>query len=121
MASFIILCRTKALRRFSTPRTPTNCQQKSESGAVQLNQYCLPFVQNLYTHQCLTVLRHVGTLNNEIVHLPQILSALSASFRLKTNFSHIQRLHNMLYVYGATIIEIVRRKEFSKRRSVMLY
>ena len=70
--------------------------------------------QNLYTHQCLTVLRHIGALNNEIVHLPQILSALSASFRLKTNFSHIQRLHNMLYAYGATIIEIVRRKEFSK-------
>ncbi|KAF9472749.1 hypothetical protein BDN70DRAFT_886621 [Pholiota conissans] len=69
--------------------------------------------KNLYTHHCLTVLRHISALNNEMVHLPPALTALAASFRAKTSFSHIQRLHNMLYAYGATIIEIVRRKEFS--------
>ena len=68
--------------------------------------------QNLYTRQCLTILHHVAALNNELVHVPPALSALVASFRGKTSFSHIQRLHNMLYAYGATIIEIVRRKEF---------
>ncbi|KAF8903289.1 hypothetical protein CPB84DRAFT_1814678 [Gymnopilus junonius] len=44
----------------------------------------------------------------------ETLATLVASFRGKTSFSHIQRLHNMLYAYGATIIEIVRRKEFSR-------
>lgn len=76
-----------------------------------------PFIvtaQNIYTRRCLTVLHHISSLNNEIVHLPPALSALQSSFRGKTSFSHIQRLHTMLYAYGATIIEIVRRKEFCK-------
>jgi autophagy-related protein 11 len=81
---------------------------------IILVETSLIWVQNMYTHRCLTVLRHISDLNNEIVQLPPVLSALSASFRLKTSFSHIQRLHSMLYAYGATIIEIVRRKEFSK-------
>ena len=70
--------------------------------------------QNIYTHRCLTVLHNISSLNNELVHLPPALSALQSSFRGKTSFSHIQRLHTMLYAYGATIIEIVRRKEFCK-------
>ncbi|PPQ78611.1 hypothetical protein CVT25_010575 [Psilocybe cyanescens] len=70
--------------------------------------------KNLYTRQCLTVLRHIAALNNDIVHVPPALGALVVSFRGKTSFSHIQRLHNMLYAYGATVIEIVRRKEFCK-------
>ncbi|KAF9530274.1 hypothetical protein CPB83DRAFT_763691 [Crepidotus variabilis] len=70
--------------------------------------------KNLYTHQCLSVLSHISTLNNELVYLPPALSAVSANFRVKTNFSHIQRLHTMLYAYGATVVEIVRRKEFTR-------
>ena len=70
--------------------------------------------QNIYTHRCLTVLHNISSLNNELVHLPPALSALQSNFRGKTSFSHIQRLHTMLYAYGATIIEIVRRKEFCK-------
>ncbi|KAH9478358.1 Autophagy-related protein 11 [Psilocybe cubensis] len=70
--------------------------------------------KNLYTRQCLTVLRHIAALNNDIVNVPPALAALVVSFRGKTSFSHIQRLHNMLYAYGATVIEIVRRKEFSR-------
>ena len=70
--------------------------------------------QNVYTHRCLTVLHHISSLNSELVHLPPALSALQSSFRGKTSFPHIQRLHTMLYAYGATIIEIVRRKEFCK-------
>ncbi|KIM47021.1 hypothetical protein M413DRAFT_267979 [Hebeloma cylindrosporum] len=70
--------------------------------------------KNLYTHHCITALRHISSLNNEIIHLPPILASLQASFRAKTSFPHIQRLHNMLYAYGATIVEVVRRKEFSR-------
>lgn len=40
------------------------------------------------------------------------MASIHAELRKKTNFSHIERLHNMLYAYGATLIEIVRRKEF---------
>jgi autophagy-related protein 11 len=76
--------------------------------------------QNIYTHRCLTVLHNISSLNNELVHLPPALSALQSSFRGKTSFSHIQRLHTMLYAYGATIIEIVRRKEFCKPFSFFL-
>ncbi|EKM77300.1 hypothetical protein AGABI1DRAFT_122058 [Agaricus bisporus var. burnettii JB137-S8] len=50
----------------------------------------------------------------DVAQIPPALSALQASFRGKNSFSHIQRLHNMLYAYGATVIEIVRRKEFSR-------
>ncbi|KAF8267535.1 hypothetical protein EI94DRAFT_1730240 [Lactarius quietus] len=54
------------------------------------------------------------TLNNDLVALPADLTALQASFRAKNTFPHIQRLHNLVYAYGATVIEIVRRKEFSR-------
>jgi autophagy-related protein 11 len=50
-----------------------------------------------------------------MVQIPPALATLQASFRGKNSFVHIQRLHNMLYAYGATVIEIVRRKEFCKR------
>lgn len=69
-------------------------------------------IQNDYTEQCIGTLRRISALNVDLVQLPTTLSQLQAKFRTKTNFSHIQRLHNMLYSYGATVIEIVRRKEF---------
>jgi autophagy-related protein 11 len=53
-------------------------------------------------------------LNNDLVVLPPSLANLQTSLRGKTSFTHIQRLHNMLYAYGATVVEIVRRKEFGE-------
>ena len=76
-------------------------------------------LKNVCTRQCVTTLRHITALNNDIVHIPPALSALVISFRGKTSFSHIQRLHNMLYAYGATIIEIVRRKEFCEYMTLL--
>lgn len=70
--------------------------------------------QNDFTEQCVGALRRISTLNVDLVQLPATLSQLQAKFRAKTNFSHIQRLHGMLYSYGATVIEIVRRKEFGE-------
>ena len=49
-----------------------------------------------------------------MVSLPADLTALQSSFRTKNAFPHIQRLHNLVYAYGATLIEIVRRKEFGQ-------
>ncbi|KAJ7765324.1 hypothetical protein B0H16DRAFT_416878 [Mycena metata] len=71
-------------------------------------------VKNAYTHQCIGALRSISVLNNDMVQIPPTLANLQSSFRGKNSFSHIQRLHNMLYAYGATVIEIVRRKEFSR-------
>ncbi|KAJ7802672.1 putative peripheral membrane protein [Mycena olivaceomarginata] len=69
-------------------------------------------VKNAYTQQCIGALRSISVLNNDMIQIPPTLANLQASFRGKNSFSHIQRLHNMLYAYGATVIEIVRRKEF---------
>jgi autophagy-related protein 11 len=62
----------------------------------------------------MSALREISLLNNDVVQLPPALTSLQASFRAKNSFSHIQRLHNMIYAYGATVIEIVRRKEFGE-------
>ncbi|KAL0959683.1 hypothetical protein HGRIS_011381 [Hohenbuehelia grisea] len=70
--------------------------------------------KNEYTEHCVALLQRISGLNNELVQLPGTLANLQTSFRNKTSFTHIQRLHNMLYAYGATVIEIVRRKEFSQ-------
>ncbi|KAH9061060.1 putative peripheral membrane protein [Lactarius vividus] len=71
-------------------------------------------MKNTFTEHCLRGLRQISTLNNDLVALPADLTALQASFRTKNTFPHIQRLHNLVYAYGATVIEIVRRKEFSR-------
>ncbi|TFK25285.1 hypothetical protein FA15DRAFT_668655 [Coprinopsis marcescibilis] len=71
-------------------------------------------IKNSYTQQALSTLRRISILNNDIVQIPSALALLQGSFRNKNSFSHIQRLHNMLYAYAATVIEIVRRKEFSR-------
>ncbi|KAF9443803.1 putative peripheral membrane protein [Macrolepiota fuliginosa MF-IS2] len=71
-------------------------------------------IKNEYTEQCIIAVRRISVLNNDVVQIPPALTALQASFRGKNSFSHIQRLHNMLFAYGATVIEIVRRKEFSR-------
>ncbi|GJE85510.1 ATG11 domain-containing protein [Phanerochaete sordida] len=70
--------------------------------------------KNVYTEKCIRALRRISLLNNYVVQLPTTLKSLQTSFRTKTSFSHIQRLHNMLYAYGATVVEIVRRKEFAQ-------
>ncbi|KAI9458624.1 putative peripheral membrane protein [Lactarius psammicola] len=71
-------------------------------------------IKNTFTEHCLRGLRQISTLNNDLVALPADLTALQSSFRTKNTFPHIQRLHNLVYAYGATVIEIVRRKEFSR-------
>jgi autophagy-related protein 11 len=61
------------------------------------------------------MLRQISQLNNDVVQLPTMLTDLQTQLRPKNNsFMHVQRLHNMLYAYGATVIEVVRRKEFGE-------
>ncbi|KAJ8518823.1 hypothetical protein ONZ45_g4127 [Pleurotus djamor] len=70
--------------------------------------------KNAYTEHCISLLQQIGALNNDLIQIPPALTLLQTGFRSKPSFAHIQRLHNMLYAYGATVIEIVRRKEFSR-------
>ncbi|KAI0828603.1 hypothetical protein BC628DRAFT_1316368 [Trametes gibbosa] len=71
-------------------------------------------VKNASTEQCVYTIHRISELNTELVTIPSVMSTLQSSFRAKTSFSHIARLHNMLYAYGATVVEIVRRKEFAR-------
>ncbi|KAG9313565.1 hypothetical protein JVU11DRAFT_5892 [Chiua virens] len=87
---------------------------KQLDGVLRHEVEVMTRAKNDYTEQCIGALRRISTLNVDLVQLPTTLSELQGKFRAKTNFLHIQRLHNMLYCYGATVIEIVRRKEFSR-------
>ncbi|KAG9012312.1 oligomeric, coiled-coil, peripheral membrane protein, partial [Tulasnella sp. 427] len=70
--------------------------------------------KNQLTTHCVHVVRQVSKLQSILADLPSDLATLEADLRAKAGFPHLQRLHNMLYFYGATIVEIVRRKEFAK-------
>ncbi len=70
--------------------------------------------QNQSTAHIFTVLRQVSFLQSTLAELPATLTSLETELRGKGGFVHLQRLHQMLYVYGATLVEIVRRKEFSE-------
>jgi cyanate lyase len=83
-------------------------------GTSEQSTYCSPLMsaKNTFTEHTLRTLRQISALNNDLIVLPADLTSLQSSFRTKNAFPHIQRLHNLVYAYGATVIEIVRRKEF---------
>ncbi len=70
--------------------------------------------QNTFTVHCLRGLRQISALNNDSISLHADLTALQSSFSfgIKNAFPYIQRLHNLVYTYGATVVEVVHRKEF---------
>jgi len=70
-------------------------------------------IKNHNTLACFEALRTVSKAHGDLLELPVLLSSLQADFRSKSNWQHLQRCHNMLYAYGATLIEIVRRREFA--------
>lgn len=70
--------------------------------------------QNIATEQCIRTLKDISAINTNVITLPRLLTQLQTDFRARNSFPHIQRLHSMLYAYGATLIEIVRRKEFGE-------
>jgi len=41
------------------------------------------------------------------------LTSLDSDLRSKTAFPHLQRLHHLPFAYVATVVEVVRRKQFS--------
>ncbi|KAH7099705.1 hypothetical protein BKA62DRAFT_283781 [Auriculariales sp. MPI-PUGE-AT-0066] len=71
-------------------------------------------IKNQNTSACLEALRTVSSAHADLLELPLLLTSLQTDFRSKAAWQHLQRCHNMLYAYGATLIEIVRRKEFAQ-------
>ncbi len=76
----------------------------------------LGFPQNDFTLQLHILLHQISVHQSTIASLPPLLSALedtlvSTRTLAKTGFPHLQRLHNMLFAYGSSCIEVVWRKE----------
>lgn len=104
---------TAALESPATDPNSLLRELKYLDGALRNEVRDVTEAKNAYTEQCIGVLRQISALNIDIVQLPTTLTNLQGKFRAKNSFSHIQRLHNMLYAYCATVVEIVRRKEFA--------
>jgi hypothetical protein len=90
----------------------------------------LTLIKNAYTRHVLLALKRVGEVNADLVRIPDLLRLLGMATGMptshsttipmeereimkgKNSFSHIERLHGMVYAYGVTVVEVVRRKEF---------
>ncbi|KAG8875074.1 oligomeric, coiled-coil, peripheral membrane protein [Tulasnella sp. 331] len=95
-------------------RAPYDAPIRELDAALRDEVRTMADLKNRSTAHSIDVLRHVSRLQSTLADLPPVLTSLDADLRPKAGFPHLQRLHNMLYVYGATVVEIVRRKEFAK-------
>ncbi|CAE6533282.1 unnamed protein product [Rhizoctonia solani] len=71
-------------------------------------------MKNRSTEHVFMFLSEVSNVQRMMSTIPETLATLESDFRQKGGFPHLQRLHSMLYMYGATVIEVVRRREFSR-------
>lgn len=64
----------------------------------------------------LHLLQDISSLQSEYADLGTALAAVDADLHSNKldGFKHLNRLKNMLWAYGATVIEVVRRREFSR-------
>jgi autophagy-related protein 11 len=53
-----------------------------------------------------------------ILYSLALLSHYNAIIRVKGGFAHLQRLHGMAFAYGASVIEVVRRREFGQSKNI---
>lgn len=58
-------------------------------------------------------LRQVAGFQSRITEIVHPLTALDKDLRHKEAFPHLERLHQLPFAYAATVVEVVRRKEFS--------
>ncbi|KDQ06894.1 hypothetical protein BOTBODRAFT_192771 [Botryobasidium botryosum FD-172 SS1] len=72
-------------------------------------------IKNLSTANVLRTLHDISHAQSTLATIPATLASLQDDFRAnKGGFPHLARLHHMLYMYGATLVEIIRRKEFGR-------
>ncbi|CAE6396137.1 unnamed protein product [Rhizoctonia solani] len=85
----------------------------SQSNMAQLYlEICT--IRNKSTEHVFLFLSEVADIQRLMSSIPETLATLESDFRQKGGFPHLQRLNSMLYMYGASIIEVVRRREFSR-------
>ncbi|PWN42414.1 hypothetical protein IE81DRAFT_366694 [Ceraceosorus guamensis] len=70
---------------------------------------------NELVHRSLEILGDISSLQSDYADLAASLTALEQDLRSnKTDgFRHLARLKNMVFAYGATLVEVVRRREFA--------
>ncbi|SCZ99570.1 BZ3500_MvSof-1268-A1-R1_Chr3-1g06109 [Microbotryum saponariae] len=69
--------------------------------------------KNAMTHYLLTMMQRISGLQSDIAIMPSTLGELDHDARTKTdNFKHLARLEGLIPAYVATIVEIVRRREY---------
>ncbi|EPQ25874.1 uncharacterized protein PFL1_06548 [Pseudozyma flocculosa PF-1] len=66
--------------------------------------------------RCLELLQDISSLQSEFADLGAGLAAVDADLHSNKvdGFKHLHRLKNMLWAYGATVLEVVRRREFAR-------
>lgn len=70
--------------------------------------------QNDFTLELHLHLSQIAAFQSTITTIVPPLTALDSDLRSKGGFPHLHRLHNLPFAYAATVIEVVRRKEFSQ-------
>ncbi|CAJ0635468.1 13340_t:CDS:10 [Entrophospora sp. SA101] len=84
---------------------------------IILREQVTYFVQNKnkMTKNLINNLQQISYLESSIANVPSILCQLEHQFRLKSqSFKRLDLVHQTLSAYARSIVEIVRRKEYSK-------
>nr|CAG8490360.1 422_t:CDS:10 [Entrophospora candida] len=84
---------------------------------IILREQVTYFVQNKnkMTNNLINNLQQISYLESSIANVPSILCQLEHQFRLKSqSFKRLDLVHQTLSAYARSIVEIVRRKEYSK-------
>ncbi|CAO1631138.1 unnamed protein product [Parajaminaea phylloscopi] len=85
-------------------------------GVVEVGMSRLTADKNDMMARSLALLSDISSLQSDFADLSASLTAFGGELHSNRvdGFRHLARLSNMLWAYGATIIEAVRRREFSK-------
>ncbi|KAJ9477849.1 Autophagy-related protein 11 [Pseudozyma hubeiensis] len=72
--------------------------------------------RNDILERSLHLLIDISAIQSEFTETGSLLAAVDADLHSNKldGFKHLHRLKNMLWAYGATVVEVVRRREFSK-------
>ncbi|KAL8292575.1 hypothetical protein RQP46_001187 [Phenoliferia psychrophenolica] len=71
--------------------------------------------KNAMTRYLVLSMQRISNLQSDISSMPENLGALDHDLRVKTdNFKHLARLEGLIPAYVATVVEVVRRREFGR-------
>ena len=76
-----------------------------------MNSKCA--VQNDFTLEVHLHIRQVAQFQSRITEIVAPLATLDADLKSKAAFPHLQRLNQLPFAYGSSVIEVVRRKDFN--------